>query len=122
MVVIHYCVRRKPGMSFKDFSAYWSGTHAALVRRLAPQIGVIRYVQHHAIAPDAALQMRQMRGTSESFDGVAEIGFESFEALAKGNLDPAAAEAQVLLAEDEARFIDTPRSSILFTESRQVIV
>jgi len=121
MVVIHYCLRRRPDLSFEEFSAYWNGPHADLVKRLAPRTGVVRYVQHHAIAPEAARVMQGMRGLEEPFDGVAEIGFESLEALERGNIDPSTAEAQALLAEDERKFIDFSRSAILFTEARPVI-
>jgi EthD domain len=121
MITIHYCLHRKPGMSLEDFSAYWNGPHAALVKELAPQIGVIRYVQHHAVLPDVALAMQAMRGLAEPFDGVAAISFESAEALERGNTDPAAAAAQARLAEDEAKFIDLARSSILFTNPLAVI-
>ncbi|WP_068073598.1 EthD domain-containing protein [Novosphingobium lentum] len=121
MITIHYCLHRKPGLSLEEFSAYWNGPHADLVKRVAPAIGVIRYVQHHAIAPEAAVAMQAMRGLQAPFDGVAEIGFESFEALERGNLDPAAAAAQAELAQDEAKFIDLARSAILFTQAKKVI-
>jgi hypothetical protein len=121
MITIHYCLHRKPGMSFEDFSAYWNGPHATLVKELAPQIGVVRYVQHHAVMPEVALAMRAMRGLDAPFDGVAAISFESADALERGNTDPAAAAAQARLAEDESNFIDLARSSILFTTTLPVI-
>jgi hypothetical protein len=121
MVKIHYALRRKAGLSAQEFTDYWFGAHAALVRQLADQLGVIHYVQHHAVAPDIARAMQAQRGTLEPFDGIAEIGFASEEALEKGNLDPQTAQAQRLLAEDEARFIDIQQSVILFTTERQVI-
>ena len=121
MVLIHYALRRKAGMSAQAFSDYWSGAHATLVKQLAAQIGVVRYVQHHAVAPEVAQIMRQMRGTLEPFDGIAEIGFENMQALERGNLDPQAAQAQQLLAEDEARFIDIQQSVILFTSAKQIL-
>lgn len=121
MITIHYCLHRKPGMSFDEFSAYWRGPHAELVRSLADRLGIVRYVQNHAMIPEAAAQMSAMRGSGQPFDGVAAIGFPNPEALARGNTDPAAAEAQALLAQDEARFIDIPRSVILFTSAHEVI-
>lgn len=121
MVTIHYCLRRRPDLSFEEFSAYWNGPHAALVQRLAAQIGVVRYVQHHAMIPEAAQAMSAARGLQEPFDGVAEICFESVAALERGNLDPAAAAAQALLTADEQHFIDLSRSAILFTQAKPVI-
>ena len=121
MVTIHYCLRRKPGMSFEDFSAYWRGPHADLVRSLADRLGIVRYVQNHGILPELAMAMQGMRGTGEPFDGIAAISFASPEDLARGNTDPLAAEAQAMLAQDEAEFIDIPNSVILFTQAHEVI-
>lgn len=66
--------------------------------------------------------MQSQRGLEEPFDGIAEITFESFETLKKGNIDPSAAVSQALLSEDETRFIDLSRSAILFTQANEVIV
>ena len=120
MITIHYCLHRKAGMSIEDFSAYWRGPHADLVSSLADRLGIARYVQNHAVLPEVAAGMQAMRGTSAPFDGIAAISFESPEALVRGNTDPAAADAQRLLAEDEGKFIDIARSVILFTAAHEV--
>lgn len=121
MITIHYCLHRKPGMSREDFAAYWRGPHAELVKSLAETLGIVRYVQNHGTLAEVAKQMQTMRGTAEPFDGVAAISFASPEDLARGNTDPAAAQAQARLAQDEARFLDLARSSILFTTLHTVI-
>ncbi|HKR16535.1 EthD domain-containing protein [Rhizorhapis sp.] len=121
MITIHYCLHRKVGMSIEDFTDYWRGHHADLVNSLADRLGIVRYVQNHAVLPEVAAAMQAMRGTSAPFDGVAAISFESPEALARGNTDPAAADAQKLLAEDEGKFIDLARSVILFTTAHEVV-
>lgn len=121
MITIHYCLHRKPGLSQEEFTAYWRGPHADLVRSLAKRLGIARYVQNRAIIPEVAVQMQAMRGTSEPFDGVAAVSFATPEDLARGNTDPLAAEAQMLLAADEAKFIDIGRSAILFTTAHEVI-
>ncbi len=121
MITIHYCLRRKPGLSLDEFTAYWSDTHATLVRSLSAQLGIVRYVQNHAAMPEMAAQMSAARGTAEPYDGIAAISFATPQDLARGNTDPSAAEAQRLLAEDEAKFIDVERSTILFTTSHEVI-
>lgn len=121
MITIHYCLHRKAGMSIEDFSAYWRGPHADLVSSLTDRLGIARYVQNHAVLPKVAASMQAMRGTSAPFDGIAAISFESPEDLARGNTDPAAADAQKLLAEDEEKFIDIARSVILFTAAHEVV-
>jgi len=122
MITIHYALRRKAGMSFEDFSAYWRGPHAALVVSLASKLGIVRYHQHHGVLPDVAAAMQAARGTAAPFDGVAAISFASAADLARGNVDPASADAQRLLAEDEAKFINIAESSMFFTEAHEVIV
>jgi hypothetical protein len=121
MITIHYCLHRKSGMTLEDFSTYWRGPHAELVKSLAERLGISSYVQHHAMLPEVAAHMQAMRGTSAPFDGVAAISFASPEALARGNTDPDAAQAQQLLAQDEAQFIYIARSVILFTSAHEVI-
>lgn len=121
MITIHYALRRKADMSFEEFSAYWRGPHAMLVKSLAPQLGIVRYVQHHAVIPEVAAAMQVARGTADPFDGVAAISFASADDLARGNVDPASADAQRLLAEDEANFIDFAGSSIFFTQAHEVV-
>lgn len=121
MITIHYCLRRKAGMSFTDFSEYWRGPHAELVKSLSNRLGIVQYVQNHATLPDVAHQMQEMRGTADPFDGIAAISFASAEDLIRGNTDVAAANAQRILAEDEERFIDLGRSVILFTTAQKII-
>lgn len=121
MITIHYALRRRADMSLDDFSAYWRGPHADLVKSLAPRLGIVRYIQNHAVLPEVATAMQAMRGTAAPFDGVAAISFASADDLARANVDPAAADAQRLLAEDEAKFIDITSSSILFTSEQEVI-
>jgi len=121
MITIHYALHRKAGMSPQDFNAYWRGPHAALVQSLASELGIVRYIQHHAIMPEVAAAMQALRGTSAPYDGVAAISFANPSDLEKANVDPATANAQRLLAEDEARFINIAASSIFFTEEYGVI-
>lgn len=121
MITIHYCLHRHPEMSPEQFLAYWSGPHADLVKSLSGRLGIVSYVQHHAVLLEVAQHMRNLRGTAEPFDGVAAISFASPDDLARANTDPAAAEAQARLAEDEGRFLDMTRSTILFTTSHSVL-
>ncbi len=121
MIKLVYCLRRRPDLSFEQFSRYWATEHAALVRRHAPALGILRYVQCHATAHDANVELRGNRGLLEPYDGIAEIYFESLEALAKANLTKQAQSAQVELTADEDRFLDRSRSSLFIVNERVVI-
>lgn len=121
MIKLIYCLRRRADLTFDQFSAYWSGEHAALVSRHAAALGILRYVQSHTIVHDANAALRANRRTLEPYDGVAEIYFKDLAALAQGNLSPQAQAAQAELTADEDRFIDRSRSAVFVAEEHVVI-
>ena len=121
MIKLVYCLRRLPTLSFEQFSHYWMTEHAALVRRHAPTLGILRYVQCHATAREANAELRSNRNLLEPYDGVAEIYFQSLEALAKANLSKEAQAAQQELTADEDRFLDRSRSSLFIANENVVI-
>jgi EthD domain len=65
-------------------------------------------------------KLRAFRGSPEPHDGVAEIWYESREALETLGRDPAA-RASRLPYEDELRFVDTARSPIWFGEEYSIM-
>ena len=78
MIKLVYCLRRKPGMTWDEFSTYWREVHAPLVAARAEALGIRRYVQVRtadAPAVHAAMQARN-GGSPEPFDGVAELWFD----------------------------------------------
>jgi uncharacterized protein (TIGR02118 family) len=121
MVKLIYCLTRREGLSFEQFSTYWSEEHAALVKRHADALGILRYVQSHTVAHDANAALRENRRTLAPYDGVAEIFFKDLAALAQGNLSPQARAAQAELTADEDRFIDRSRSSVFVAEEHVVL-
>jgi hypothetical protein len=121
MIKLVYCLRRLPTLSAAQFSGYWAGAHADLVRHHAPTLGIVRYVQSHAIAPEANAMLQAQRSLLEPYDGVAEIYFESLSSLEKGNLSEQAQAAQRELTADEDRFLDRTRSSLFIAEENLVI-
>ena len=121
MVKLLYCLRRRADMSFDQFGAYWSGPHAALVSRHAPVLGILRYVQSHAIAPDANTALQANRQTLQAYDGVAEIYFKDLSTMAEANLTAQAQAAQAELTADEDKFIDRS-CSVLFVAQEHVVI
>lgn len=121
MIKLVYCLRRKPGMTWDEFSTYWHDVHAPLVAERAEALGIRRYVQVRTAdnpVVHAAFQARN-GGSPEPFDGVAELWFDD-EALTRPQ-SPEAAKAGQELLEDEANFIDLPRSPIWFAQEWQVV-
>jgi uncharacterized protein (TIGR02118 family) len=121
VIKLVYCLRRLRSLSFEQFSHYWRTEHAALVLRHAPTLGVLRYVQCHATAHDANAALQSNRALLDPYDGVAEIYFESLEALEQANLSEQAQAAQRELTADEDRFLDRSRSSLFIVKENVVI-
>ena len=121
MIKLVYCLHRRPDMSFEEFSRYWRNEHAELVKRHAPLLGVVRYVQSHAIAPEANAALREARELLDPYDGIAEIYFNNLESMEKAHMSAEAEAAQQELTEDEDKFIDRKRSCLFVTEENVVI-
>jgi hypothetical protein len=107
-----FCLRRLPTLGLTEFQDYWLSKHGPLVKSLQPALGMVRYVQLHRLPGDLAEGMRRVRGAPEPYDGVAELCWESEETYRAARRNPEAREAGRLLLEDEARFIDLPRSPL----------
>lgn len=119
MVKLVFCLRRKEGMSLEEFQRYWFETHGPLVRSHAETLRIRRYVQVHTSATPLNDALRGSRGGPESFDGVAELWWDSLDDLASPTAEATAA-AQELLS-DERRFIDLARSPLWIAEEREIV-
>lgn len=121
MIKLVFALRRKPELSREQFQAYWRETHAPLVAERAEVLKIRRYVQVHTSdlgGLHGAFQKRN-GGSPEPYDGVAELWFDSLDAL--GGDDPAVRQAQAELLADEANFIDLPNSPMWMSEEHEVV-
>jgi hypothetical protein len=119
MMKSSYVLRRKPGMSLEEFQRYWREVHGPLVQKWAPKIGMVRYIQVHAVPPPADRPADPIRGQMlEPYDGIAEWWIDP--ARATGTPEERR-EAGRVLAEDEANFIDFSRSCITRGEEVHMI-
>jgi uncharacterized protein (TIGR02118 family) len=121
MLKLIFCLRRQPHLSREEFQEYWLGTHAPLVRERAKAIGAMRYVQVHTAHDELNEALRASRGGPEPYDGVAELWFESAEAIARGLDNEAGRRAAAELLEDERRFIDLSRSPLWMADEHAII-
>jgi uncharacterized protein (TIGR02118 family) len=85
-------LKRRPGMGLEDFRRYWIKVHGALGAKMP---GIRRYVQSHLV--DEAYMYAEPR-----YDGVAQLWFDSIEAL-RSAFDSPAGKA---LNADGANFVD----------------
>ena len=121
MVKLVFCAKRLPHLSRDDFQKYWRDHHGPLVRAAASALGIRRYVQVHTMTTPLNERLRSSRGAPEEFDGVAELWFESMDALVAAGATPEGRAAGKRLLEDERRFIDLPRSPLWLAEEHEVV-
>lgn len=120
IIKLTFCLRRKPGMTWDEFSDYWRNVHAPLVAERAAVLGIKRYLQVRTLRdPEmhARLQARN-GGAPEPFDGIAELWYDSDE---RGRGGEAAVTAARELLEDERNFIDLPNSPMWYGEEWEVV-
>ena len=121
MIKLSFPLHRRPELTREEFQTYWRGTHADLVAKHAPVLGIKRYVQLHTRTTAVDEGLRASRGSPEPFDGIAELWFESEAAIAAALQNPDAAAAGQALIEDERRFVDLERSPIWLGEEIEVV-
>ena len=121
VIKLVFCLRRKDGMSREEFQRYWRETHAGLVAERAEVLQIRRYVQVHSLPPEAQVATRASRNAPEEFDGVAELWWDSWDALAANAGNPDATKASAELLEDERRFIDLERSPLWWAEEHEIV-
>lgn len=120
MIKLTFCLRRLPHLTREEFQRYWREQHAPLVARHAGTLGILRYVQTHTGHDALNSAMQGSRGGPDAYDGVAELWFESEEAMA-ANTGEAAAKASAELLEDERKFIDLANSPLWFGDPFDVV-
>lgn len=120
MIKLTFCLRRLPHLSREEFQRYWREQHAPLVAKHAGVLGILRYVQCHTGHDALNGAMRASRGGPDAYDGVAELWFESAEAMA-ANTSEAAAKAGAKLLADEKKFIDLANSPLWFSDEFKVV-
>jgi uncharacterized protein (TIGR02118 family) len=114
MVRLVFLLRRASHLSLGEFHDYWRNAHAPLVARYQTAMGLVRYVQAHALDDEQNARMAAQRdGAMEPrYDGVAELWWESEEDLTTHAGTPEGREAGAALLEDERRFIDLAQSPL----------
>ena len=125
MIKLTYCLHRLPSLSRAEFQEYWRGMHAPLVAAAREALGIRRYIQQHTIDSPIGAANNEGRGIpygdGEDFDGVAELWFDSEEAVAAAVATEEGQKHARILFEDEANFIDFERSRSFITQANEVI-
>ena len=91
------------------------------MRSHAEVLGIRRYVQVHTRPSPVGDAVSASRGGVEGYDGVAELWFDSAEAITASVSTPEGMSAGAELLEDERRFIDLDHSPLWLAEEVEVV-
>jgi uncharacterized protein (TIGR02118 family) len=121
MVKLVFCLTRRSGMEEAEFHRYWREEHAPLVASHAEALGIRRYVQAHTAFDPLNAVLAAARRAPRHYDGIAELWFDSVDALLAMTGTAEGAAAGEALLSDERRFIDHSRSPIFMVEEHSII-
>lgn len=119
MIKFVMCITRHPNMSREEFKNYWMNKHGPFFMNNADAMGAKKYVQSHTLDTPLNEGLRTSRGMLPEYDGVAEVWFESEEALMEGMSSPEGQKLGAALLEDEGNFIDHSKSSAFIVEEHE---
>jgi len=118
MIKLLYLLRRRPGLTLREFQEHWGEHHR--------QFGIMdknirRYVQYHTLLEDpikeALAQAADSKVTVEPYDGMAVAWWDSPEQLLQSMESDNVAAA----LEDEKHFIDHERSTALLADEHVIV-
>ena len=121
MIKLVFAIRRREDLAPEEFHRYWLEEHGPLARSLLEPLGARRYAQTHTVDTDLNAALASSRGTAEAYDGLAEVSWDSLDALIAAFSSEEGQRANETLTEDEARFIDFERSSVFLTEEHVLL-
>jgi uncharacterized protein (TIGR02118 family) len=121
MIKLVFVIRRREDLPPEEFHRYWLEEHGPLARRLLESLGARRYVQTHTLDTGLNAAFAASRGTNEAYDGLAEVSWDSLDALVAAFGSEEGQRANETLTADEARFIDFERSSLFITEEHTFV-
>jgi uncharacterized protein (TIGR02118 family) len=121
MIKLTFCLVRLPHFTRAEFQDYWLRKHGPLVRSVAHELQIRRYVQLHSAPEERNAPIRATRDAPPEFDGVAELWFDSLDALTANGQRPEAQAAAQLLLEDEKKFIDLSKSPLWWGDEKVIV-
>ena len=117
MIRISIGLTRLPSLSHEEFLAYWRNHHAPLVLSVSEILGIRRFNRLVPLSGSTGL-----KSSSElSFDGVAQVDFDSIDAVIYGQRSEHARKSLKRLSEDEDRFIAREKSVTTWTAIETVL-
>ncbi|TDP45061.1 EthD domain-containing protein [Zavarzinia compransoris] len=121
MIKLMVCMRRQPGMSRRDFQHYWRQVHGPMAIERAATLGIRRYVQNVTVHEEISSALAATRGTTEPYDGIDSLYWDSVEAMLNHLSTPEGGRAASELFLDHINFIDYPNSPIFIGEEVDLV-
>ena len=121
MVKLVFVIRRRADLPAEEFHRYWLEEHGPLAGRLLESLGARRYVQTHTLDTGLNAALAAGRGTGDAYDGLAEVSWDSLDAMVAAFQSDEGQRANETLTADEARFIDFERSSLFLAEEHAIV-
>ncbi|MEW8431146.1 MAG: EthD domain-containing protein [gamma proteobacterium symbiont of Ctena orbiculata] len=119
MIKFVMCLTRHPDMTREEVREYWMNKHGPFVMSNAEAMGARKYVQAHTIETPLNEGLRASRGMLPEYDGIAEVWFDSEQALTEGLNTPEGQKLGAALLKDEQNFIDHSKSSAFIVEEHE---
>ncbi len=115
---LYFPLRLKAELGFEAGQRYWRTQHGPIIRSQAQAAGIHRYQQVHRIETPLEATLREARGTTvDAYDGHAEVWVD--RGAPRTSVEAQQANARAI--EDEAKFIDFPRSTMWFGKELVVV-
>ncbi len=102
-------LKKKAGLTQKEFCRYWREEHGPLAAKVIP--GLRKYVQCHPV---------KLPGFEFAMDGIVELWWDDVKSLQNYFIWRQSEEASVLI-EDEKKFIDTSQMVRFFAEEHIIV-
>jgi hypothetical protein len=120
MIKFIQCVRKKPEISIQEFRRFW-GLYQAKATELARAVNAVGLSFSTALAVDENLQVMLSRGTSEPFDGLAEMSISNAPRMLEKLGEAPARAVWEEFKQLQAEFVDLEESSFFFASEEVVL-
>ena len=119
LVKLYFPLRHVASRSLADAQHYWRTHHGPIIRRQAAGSGILRYQQSHLDEPELTEAMRRPRNPEvDVYTGHAEVWLDRDK---MGIVTPERRAASKRAYDDEANFIDFPRSTMFLCKEHVFI-
>lgn len=119
MIKFVMCITRRSDLTREAFRDYWENKHGPFFMSNADAMGARKYIQSHTLNSPLNQGLRASRSMQPEYDGVAEVWFDSEQALMEGMSSPEGQKLGAALLEDENNFIDHSKSCAFIVEERE---